>query len=195
MWSKIKDAWFIWVVIILAVVLIAYAIWTTQTQRPTAPAVEEVVEEVTEAGEASPSGEVRIFEDSEVEISDTTLGDTVIATRVLLSVPGYVVIHEDADGKPGAIIGASDLLPKGESEGMVVELDRPTEEGEVLYAMLHFDDGDLEFDAASDDPIIDEEGNIVLMKFVIIEQPAEIGEEEATPAAEEETPAELTEEQ
>lgn len=76
---------------------------------------------------------------------------------------GYVHIHETKnDGTPGrvissdiplkeylrrprSIIGKSSLI-SGKNKDIVVQLDRPTKEGEVLYPMLHRDNGNGQFD-------------------------------------------------
>ena len=76
---------------------------------------------------------------------------------------GYVHIHETKhDGTPGrvisddipleeylnrprTIIGKGDLIT-GENDNVHVHLDRPVREGEVLYAMLHRDNGNGHFD-------------------------------------------------
>lgn len=71
---------------------------------------------------------------------------------------GYVHVHEvDKHGLPGAVV-SSDVQLKphniighserfsGTKEEVVVPLDRPAREGEVLYAMLHRDNGNGRFD-------------------------------------------------
>ena len=90
---------------------------------------------------------------------------------------GYVVIHEDNDGKPRAIVGNSTLLSQGENKNCEVMLSRESVDGETLYAMLHSDNGDGVFNPADDPPTTDDQGNIVLMKFQIrvdAEEPGEV---------------------
>lgn len=71
---------------------------------------------------------------------------------------GYVHVHEvTKNGRPGAvisnnvplaphlIIGHSEIF-SGEKKNIEVPLERPAKEGEVLYAMLHRDNGNGHFD-------------------------------------------------
>jgi len=81
--------------------------------------------------------------------SDLTLeaqegdGTTVSVASATLPVPGYVVIHGDGGGSPGAVIGHSDLLPAGVNNGVVVTLDQPITESATVFPMVHIDaDGD-----------------------------------------------------
>lgn len=78
----------------------------------------------------------------------------VIAVAVVrLEKPGFVVIHEDAAGVPGIILGASGLLGAGETKSpTLISLSRMTKDEETIYAMLHLDDGDGVFGAEKDKP-------------------------------------------
>ena len=107
-----------------------------------------------------------------VTVSDQSTGDSMTIDSATLEDGGYVVIHEDADGKPGAIIGSSTYLPAETSEDIQLPLNRFAEEGEMLYAMLHSDDGNNLFQAVNDLPIKDSQGNIVVKKFTIGEESA-----------------------
>lgn len=93
-----------------------------------------------------------------VRINEADIVDTGFDTAA-----GYVHIHEvKDDGTPGrvisgdlpiagdiqrsrSIIGKGELI-SGENKNVDVQLDRPTKEGEVLYAMLHRDNGNGHFD-------------------------------------------------
>lgn len=90
-----------------------------------------------------------LAEENAVMVSDQRPGTTVTGTVVLAS-PGYLVIHEDNAGQPGAALGASALLQAGQNSGLKVTLSRAMKEGETLHAMLHTDDGDRVFSAALD---------------------------------------------
>jgi len=108
----------------------------------------------------------------------TIVGDNAIAVSsdggiitdvqlVLLSKPGYVIIHADnGEGKPGAIIGSSQLLPAGQGNNLTAVSSELTK-GQTYFAMLHFDDGDGSFDPSTDLPVTNDDGNIILMKYVI----------------------------
>lgn len=96
-------------------------------------------------------------------------GATVLVDRVVLTDgAGYVVIYADGGGAPGRRLGASALLPKGESEKIVVALDDALEETGVVHAMVHLEDnGNDAFDyPAADQPATLEDG--------IVEVPFEV---------------------
>ncbi|MDS0283091.1 DUF7282 domain-containing protein [Haloarcula onubensis] len=66
-------------------------------------------------------------------------GNAVVIDRVDLSEGGFVAIH----GPTGAVVGASDYLPAGVHEDVVVTLDERLTSGQTLVAMPHYDsDGD-----------------------------------------------------
>ena len=94
---------------------------------------------------------------------------TVSVTVVRFEKPGFVVIHEDAAGGPGGILGASRMLPVGETKNLApIALSRATKNGETIYAMLHIDDGDSVFDAVDDKPARDPVGGEpVVMIFTV----------------------------
>ncbi|MBI2033675.1 MAG: hypothetical protein HYT13_01105 [Candidatus Liptonbacteria bacterium] len=86
-----------------------------------------------------------------------------------LEKPGFVVIHEDVLGAPGKILGASGLVPAGETKNLApIALLRATSDGETLYAMLHLDDGDGAFDRALDKPAKDSVGGEPVMMIVTV---------------------------
>jgi len=96
---------------------------------------------------------------------------------VYLENPGFVVIHEDSAGTPGKILGASSLVPAGETKNVPIALSRATKDGEIIYVMLHLDDGDGKFDAAKDKPALDSvSGEPVMMVVMVSKDAAEAGE-------------------
>jgi len=99
--------------------------------------------------------------------ADQQPGDMVSIPMVVVQVAGYVVVHEDKDGAPGAILGSSKVLTPGQSTDVSISLSRTSQDGEILHAMLHVDGGDGAFDAAQDGPVKDDQGNIILMIFNI----------------------------
>ena len=111
------------------------------------PASEAVMEEDTN----TVSG--MLAEENAVVVMEQKPGNTVLGSMVYLAAPGFLVIHEDTNGQPGAILGASTLLQAGESSNITVSLSRATQDGERLHAMLHADtDGNGTF-SASDVPV------------------------------------------
>ena len=102
-----------------------------------------------------------------VVVSESSAGKIVIAAKVKMESPGYVVVHEGRTGSPGAVLGYSRLLPRGEAMDVVVGLGREISDGEILYAMLHLDNWDGEFDAKTDFVALDNLGNPAMMKFEV----------------------------
>lgn len=88
-----------------------------------------------------------------IYVAEQSPGQSISVAVVRLEEPGFVVIHEDANGAPGKVLGASNLLPTGETKNLgPIGLSRATTDGETMYAMLHIDDGDDAFEATSDKP-------------------------------------------
>lgn len=107
-----------------------------------------------------------------IAVNDQQPGLSVAVALVTLARDGWVVVHEDRDGKPGSILGAQ-RFNAGANQSGSVDLLRATEEGKVYYAMLHSDDGDRAFDHTKDLPITDPQGNVILMRFVVTTEPGE----------------------
>lgn len=96
---------------------------------------------------------------------------------VHLEAPGFVVIHKDVVGAPGAILGTSALLPAGETKSPVlISLSRMTRDDETIHAMLHLDDGDGVFDAGKDKPAKDSvSGEPAMMNITVSSDAIEPG--------------------
>lgn len=90
-----------------------------------------------------------------VTVSDQPLlNGTVTVEKVVSIGPGWIVIHAQADGKPGPILGYSPVAD-GENNDVVVEIDAFQATG-TLYAMLHTDAGEVgtwEFPGGPDTPV------------------------------------------
>ncbi|HEY4487259.1 MAG TPA: hypothetical protein VI483_00670 [Candidatus Paceibacterota bacterium] len=98
-------------------------------------------------------------EENMVVVNEQKPSKTITGSIVSLAASGFLVIHEDSNGTPGTILGASALLQAGESTNIPVTLSRTTKDGEKLHAMLHFDvDGNGTFDAAIDSPVMSSMG-------------------------------------
>jgi len=93
--------------------------------------------------------------------------DNVVVTRLFLDKPGYIVIHKVVDGKPGAVIGNSGLLDGGNSNINVKVSDYENEN--ELIAMLHYDDGDGNYEFPGDDTPTKVDDKVVLQKFILLE--------------------------
>ncbi len=95
-------------------------------------------------------------------------GTTIVIRSVELPSAGFIAVHADNGGSPGAVIGHSALLPAGTSRDVVVTLDTPLEGTSVVWPMAHIDvDGDGEYtfappDNAIDVPAITADGNVAV---------------------------------
>ncbi len=125
----------------------------TQVSEPAAttteaPAAAPTTEQMAEGPATSPA-EV-VFE------AQTSDGTTIVVASVTLPAPGFIAVHSNADGKPGAVIGHSELLPAGTSTDVVVTLDQPLEATDLLFPMAHIDvDGDGEYTFVPPDNAVD----------------------------------------
>lgn len=76
-----------------------------------------------------------------VTVGDQTSGGTTITvTQVTAAEPGWLVIHANADGKPGPVLGQASV-PAGTTDNVVVTLNTPLGETAPVWAMLHVDAG------------------------------------------------------
>lgn len=99
-----------------------------------------------------------------VTVSDQDLrGGQVTIDAAALDEPGYVVIHADADGSPGRVIGNSGLF-SGERRDLSIGVDAESMTPTV-YAMLHYDDGDGEYEFPGDDGPVTVDGSVVVEGF------------------------------
>ncbi len=84
------------------------------------------------------------------QVSD---GTTMIVDAVEAAVDGWVAIRADDGFQPGEVLGYA-AVPAGVSEGVEVTLDTPLTEGQLLYASLHVDDGEIGvFEYPDADPV------------------------------------------
>lgn len=112
-----------------------------------------------------------IATDYAFDVSDQIAGDNVLISEAKFKNAAWIAIHEDKNGKPGNILGAQ-FVSAGNSNTIAVELLRPTVSG-IYYAMIHEDDGNPDFDYASDRPVI-QEGEPIMRRFFAGEEPSEL---------------------
>jgi glucose/arabinose dehydrogenase len=178
----LKKFIFGWVLLALAAVASAvYFIYTTnlnvKISASPSPEIASEQKEEKEDPEVATVSETLVAGDNYIVVSDFSPGKVVNIKKVKLSQPGYVVIHQEEVGAAGEVLGSSDLLSEGETENLSVDLSREISQGEVIYAMLHSDDGDGEFNIENDVPVEDDEGNVIMMMFVVKEGGGEVDEE------------------
>jgi hypothetical protein len=129
------------------------------------PAVKETKKANEVLTEKKPAVNIAVATlNNSVTLSEQTAGNMVSLTKVALAQDGWVVIHEDANGELGRILGAA-WFPKGVSENVSVELLRNTISNTKYYAVLYSDNGDKKFDSKTDRPIT-ENGKDVLEVFM-----------------------------
>jgi LPXTG-motif cell wall-anchored protein len=126
-------------------------------------------------------------------------GTSVTVASVKAPEDGWMVIHADANGSPGAILGQT-AVPAGTTENVVVMLETPLESDATVWAMLHTDKGEAgvyEFPDGPDVPV-SWNGAIVMapLNVALTEGMASTPEapEEPAPAAAAEATPEATEE-
>lgn len=110
-----------------------------------------------------------------IYVADQIPGQSIAIDVVALGEAGFVVIHEAEGEKPKAIIGASRLLPYGDTATLPIVLSRQVLHGETFFAMLHRDNGDELFDPTQDTPIVSGNGEPFMMQFMIDEKALEPG--------------------
>ena len=137
---------------------------TTVPEPTEAPA--ETEDELTEADAEEEAPMIS----NAVMTADQALGEgaTVTIASVTSDTAGWLVIHAQADGKPGPILGKT-MISAGENSDVIVEIDTAGAT-ETLYAMLHVDagtEGEFEFPGGADGPATDAEGNVVTPPFAL----------------------------
>lgn len=178
-----KSSLYFYAIAIFAAVLIVSFLIYLRGRGQAASTENVLTPTVTLAPTESPTSELLLVGDNAIAVSDFTAGDKVTVAMVVLEKPGYVVIHEDDLGKPGKVIGKSELVASEEAKNIEIKLDRKSVDGEILYAMLHTDDGDGKYEfPGADEPIKDEEGNIVMMTFKVGSEVQSETKETITPA-------------
>ncbi|MGV8937145.1 MAG: DUF7282 domain-containing protein [Allorhizobium sp.] len=68
-------------------------------------------------------------------------GDKVTGVKVTIDKPGYLVIHDDAAGKPPASLGHIAVQP-GTSVNISVSADKPLDPSHMVSLMLHYETND-----------------------------------------------------
>ena len=115
-----------------------------------------------ENDDAAPTASVTVSD------QDADPATRVVVDQVVSPAAGWIVIHEDLAGSPGAVLGQT-LVERGATLDVTVDLSRVAIDGETLHAMLHEDGGEIgsyEF-PGPDIPVEDSAGGIVMAPFVV----------------------------
>lgn len=103
-----------------------------------------------------------------VTVNDQAIeNDTVTIERVVAAEPGWLVVHAEANGRPGPILGQTAVAP-GENTDVAVQVSTAGAT-ETLYAMLHSDRGEMgrfEFPDGADIPVT-VDGQVVTPPFSV----------------------------
>lgn len=92
-------------------------------------------------------------------------GGSVLVKLASLAQDGWVVVHEDRDGKPGNVLGAT-YRTAGLYNNVTVRLLRGTTAGGTYYVMIHKDDGNKDdFSLKTDTDVMTSAGEPVMVTF------------------------------
>lgn len=101
-----------------------------------------------------------------IYVTDQPSADFITISDVTMRSGGFVVIQDNENGTPQAIVGVSEYMG-GSAADLHIRATRPTKSGEVLFAVLYGDDGDKKFDSGRDRPVL-EMGLSVMAQFKIV---------------------------
>lgn len=162
--------------LILALLVVACGPAAEPAVEPTAAPTSAPAPSDTPAAETMITPSVTVADQEIVE-------DKVTIAQVVSDGPGWLVVHAQADGKPGPILGYSPVA-SGANPGVAVAIDA-SGATETLYAMLHTDAGEIgtwEFPNGPDAPVM-VGGQMVSPPFRASKQAAAAPSATAAPAA------------
>lgn len=151
------------VIVLITLVILGCIVWYSGILSPVVPNGNTEQENTTDD---SSTGFMKLGENA-IYVADQLPGKDLVINIVNIASPGYVVIHESDNGKPGAIIGNSALIETTVGKNIKVTLKRAAKDGEELIAMLHTEKGVAGFDPTTDLPVLDTSGNPIHMIFQV----------------------------
>jgi hypothetical protein len=101
-------------------------------------------------------------------IDQSIIDNNITVLSAALKENGYMVVHKAEKGKADAIIGVSPLLASGLYSVRFIPLMEPAAQGDTLFVMLYSDDGDGAFSSEVDQPFTDNDGVVIMNKFVVL---------------------------
>lgn len=129
------------------------------------------------------SGNANVTRSFTVNLNSLTVEDqavvdnTITISNVVLEGDGWIVVHADSEGAPGAVIGVSELITAGSHDNVVITFDESAEVsvGDDLWIMLHEDTGvagEYEFDGESefDHPLTGDDDAPIMTSITITEE-------------------------
>lgn len=66
-------------------------------------------------------------------------GTSLFVTAVTLPAPGFVAVQRNEGGEPGTVLGATGVLPAGESADLVIPLDTPLRTTGLVFVVAYVD--------------------------------------------------------
>lgn len=146
-------------VIVVALVVIGLSWWLSRSAGPNVDNSAAVNRFPGDGVSTSPSS-------ASLAVDDQVPGTTVFVSEVNLPTGGWVLIHKDAGGRTGTMIGAG-YFGSNVHAGEVI-LSEPTVDGSAYYATLAADNGDERFDPRTDTALVDQAGNAIGVHFKTI---------------------------
>jgi transforming growth factor-beta-induced protein len=130
------------------------------------------------AEEAGEEMDAAVVGGPSVTVSDQeSTGASVTVDSATVTTAGWLVIHADADGRPGPVLGQAALAP-GTTENVVVMLDEPLDEDATVWAMLHVDEGQVGvYEFPGPDVPVQVEGMIAMSPIIVSVAGADEAEE------------------
>jgi predicted lipoprotein with Yx(FWY)xxD motif len=158
-----KNLTYTGILAILMLILVACSSQATLT--PTEET--EIIEEDRNEPEEEAVEEPAVLNTVTVTDQELGSGNTVTVANVTTDSAGWLVIHAQAGGSPGPIVGFAPV-ETGENSDVLVNIEAAGAT-ETLYAMLHVDAGTLgEYEFPGEDvPAVNADGNLVTPPFQI----------------------------
>ncbi len=144
--------WVVTVIVIIALIVIGILVFGSS--KTEAPATTDQTTVGTDTASLSLN---------RIVMSDQYPGNVVYLSSVQVQNPSWVVIQSDKNGQPGEILGSAHF-DKGINPGNI-KLTKPTVEGGTYYAVIYTDDGSGKFNAVTDVPLKDGNGNVIMKIF------------------------------
>ncbi len=166
------------ILIIVAILVVsggAFFYWTNKSSN-----TESSANSLSQVSTPTSSNNPTSNKENKIIVEDQSDGDILVISSLMLSKPGFVVLHKStADGKPGTVVGSSSYLMENLDEELDIDISPIAKKGDTYFAMLHEDtNGNKKYDdEATDMPVKDSQGNVVMTKFTITESETAPSEE------------------
>ena len=150
----------LWIVILVIVLVGIY--WAMSGSTTPAPAQTSTT--TTQTTTVTPPATTTATVDNAIVAGDQVAGKQVIVSSVTLNQDASVVVHKDAKGAPGAVIGTV-TLKAGSYTNVKVALTEAIKAGDTVYPMLHPDtNSDGTYNANEEGaPLKDAAGNVLVV--------------------------------